>query len=385
MTVFKGYLAIMKKCFPVIALYFIITTCITLGIEAIGQNTMRQTFEATSLNVGIVDADGGSLAKGLSKYIGQVHEVEMLEDDTSAIREDLFYENIHYVIYIPENFEEVSLVEKQQLKVMSVPNVYGAFYIEQRIDTFLNGVSVYNAAGYTLDEGIQHTLEAGEEKVEVQILDINGNAGERAEYTYLLEYLPYLFVTAICSSLSVVVAAFGEQEIRRRMLASSVSLRRQNIEQFLAFCVLGVCFVFAVLVLLTGRHGSVFWQSANFVYYLVNMICFLFVSLALSLCVGIMIRRMDSITSVTTVISLVLCFLGGVFVPLEFLSEEVKRVGRFLPTYWYETNLQILIGRNSLSTELRMEVFKGYGLQLAFALACVAVALTVVKYRSQER
>ena len=106
---------------------------------------------------------------------------------------------------------------------------------------------------------------------------------------------------------------------------------------------------------------------------------------ALAFAVGIIMKKMDSITSITTVVSLVLCFLGGVFVPLEFLGEEVKKVSRFLPTYWYETNLYILSERNSLTAEFKTEIFKGYGFQLIFAVTCMAVTLAIVKYRSQER
>ena len=385
MTVFKGYMCIMKKCLPNIILYFVITMGITLGIQMANRSATRQVFEVVKLNVGIVDIDGGSLAKGLSEYIGQVHEVEMLENDESMIRELLFYQNIHYVIHIPENFEEVSLQEKQQLKVTSVQNAYGAFYVEQRIDTFLNGVSVYTAAGYSVDDSIQLLLDAGKDEIEVQILDINGNAGQRAEYIYMLAYIPYLFITAICSSLSVVIGVFNNKEIRRKMFSSPRSLRRQNLEQIMAFCVMGIGFMLATLFVMTAIYKMQFWQSNNLLYFLGNMISFLLVSLSLAFAIGIIMKKMDAVTSITTVTSLVLCFLGGVFVPLEFLGEEVKRVSRFLPSYWYETNLHILAERNFLTSEFKGEIFKGYGMQLAFALACTAIALAVVKYRSQER
>ena len=384
MTVFKGYISIIKKCLPMIFLYFIITTSISLGIGSAMKSTPLQSFEATRLNIGIVDEDGGVLASGLSEYIGQAHHVEMLTSDESAIRESLFYHNIDYVVYIPENFEKVSLQDRQQLKVTSVPNAYSAFYIEQRIDDFLNGVAVYVAADYSLTEGMQLILAAGNEKVDVQILDINGNAGKRADYTYLLEYLPYLFITAICSSLSVVIGVFNNKEIRRKMLSSPVSLKRQNIEQLSAFLILGIGFLMAALIVLTAVYGLGFWQSVNLEYFLGNIACFLIVSLALAFGVGLLVKPGETTTKVATIISLLMCFLGGVFVPIYLLSENVKKVSVFLPTYWYETNLQILMERNNLNAEFKTAIFKGYGIQMAFALACIGIVLAIVKYRSQE-
>ena len=165
MTVFKGYISIMKKCLPNIILYFVITMGITIGIQMASQGTTRQVFEATRLNVGIVDADGGNLAKGLSEYIGQAHNVEMLANDEGVIQENLFYQNVHYVIRIPKNFATTCLQEKQQLKVTSVQNAYGAFYVEQRIDTFLNGVMVYTTAGYSIENSIELILDAGKKDV----------------------------------------------------------------------------------------------------------------------------------------------------------------------------------------------------------------------------
>ena len=384
MTIFKGYLSIIKKYLPIISFYFFITTSITFGIQMASQDTIAQAFESTRLMVGIVDSDGGSLAKGLSEYLGQAHEVEMLADDEHIIRENLFYQNVDYVIRIPKNFEALTLQENKQLKVTSIPNAYGAFYVEQRIDTFLNGVSVYKAAGYSTADGIDLVLGSGQETVPVQILDMNGNAGRREDYTYMLEYLPYLFIAALCSSLSVVVGVFNNKEIRRKMLSSPISLRRQNTEQVMAFGSLGVVFLCIILLVMAGIYGIPFLQSANLWYFLGNLLCLLLVSLSRAFGVGLMVKKTEAVSNVTTVISLVLCFLGGVFVPLEFLGEDVKRVSRFLPTYWYETNLSILMERNQLTQELQREVFKGYGLQFAFAVACMAVALAFVKYRSQE-
>ena len=385
MTVFKGYMRIIKKCLPSIAVHFFVTMAITIGIQIALQGTTRQAFEATSLKVGIVDEDGSSLAKGLIEYIGQVHDVEMLENDEGVIREKLYYQNIMYVIRIPSHFERVSLQEEQPLKVTGIPNEFGAFYVEQRVDAFLNGMLVYMKAGYSLDDSIQLILKAGVDEAKVQLIDINGRGGVRADYTYMLEYLPYLFIAAFCSSLGVVMGVFNNKETKRKMLSSPQSLKRQNLEQLLAFGVTGIGFMVVTFVVLTAVYGFGFWQSEHLTYYLGNVISLLLVSLAIAFAVGIVIKKADAIASGTTVVSLALCFLGGVFVPLELMGESVKRVSRFLPTYWYESNLQILIDRNFLTPELRVEIFKGYGLQLVFAVACMAVALAVVKYRSQER
>ena len=384
MTVFKGYLLVMKTNLPIIFLYFVITTGITIGISGALKSTPTQNFEATKLNVGIVDEDGSELAKGLANYIQQIHDTTILKNDDSVVRENLFYNNVEYVMYIPSDFEKLSLKEGQPIKIVSQPDVYSTFYIEQRIDEFINGISVYQASGYSNDVAIKLLLDKGKTEAEVNILDMNGNAGKREGYSYMLEYLPYLFITAICSSLSVVIAVFNNKEIKRKMLSSPISLRRQNLEQLAAFLILGCGFLLASLLIMTGFYKMAFWNSANLRYFLGNIICFLIVSLALAFGVGVLMKNNGVITNITTVLSLVLCFLGGVFVPISLLGDGVKKVGKFLPTYWYETNLQILLERTNMTAKWQAEIFKGYGMQLVFAFACLAVVLAVVKYRSQE-
>ena len=37
----------------------------------------------------------------------------------------------------------------------------------------------------------------------------------------------------------------------------------------------------------------------------------------------------------TNVVGLSFSFLGGIFVPIEYLGSGAKVIGQFLPTYWY--------------------------------------------------
>ena len=82
--------------------------------------------------------------------------------------------------------------------------------------------------------------------------------------------------------------------------------------------------------------------------------------------------------------SLGFCFLGGIFVPLEMLTGVVRRIGQFFPTYWYAQNISILSFNETLTDSLRTTLFQGMGIQLLFALACVAVALAIGRARRQE-
>ena len=80
-----------------------------------------------------------------------------------------------------------------------------------------------------------------------------------------------------------------------------------------------------------------------------------------------------ALNGINNVLSLGLCFLGGVFVPLEMLGNGIVSIAQFLPTYWYSRINGILRDYGELSSELWHTIWAGLLIQLAFALACFGV------------
>ena len=107
-------------------------------------------------------------------------------------------------------------------------------------------------------------------------------------------------------------------------------------------------------------------------------------ALAAAFFVGSMARTDAAVNGMANVLSLGFCFLGGIFVPLEMLTGVVRRIGQFFPTYWYAQNISILSFNETLTESLKTTLFQGMGIQILFALACVAVALAIGRAKRQE-
>lgn len=114
-----------------------------------------------------------------------------------------------------------------------------------------------------------------------------------------------------------------------------------------------------------------------------NTFVFTLVSLSLSMLASTFIRSANAQNAVANFLSLGLCFLGGVFVPLEMLGDTMLRVARFIPTYWYVTALDHIAGLTMFRWEDMQPIWQAYLLQLGFAVAITCVALAVGKLRSQ--
>ena len=109
MTVYKGYMKILKQNKGLILLYLIIFFSVTMMFQAVAKNDIPGNYQAESVKIGIVDSDGDPLARGLISYLEHFHKVTLLADDTAAMQEKLFY-RLKEVCKLPEGIEPLGIV-----------------------------------------------------------------------------------------------------------------------------------------------------------------------------------------------------------------------------------------------------------------------------------
>lgn len=383
MTVFKGYMKITKRNIGFILMYVAIFLGVSIAMQANASQNAVGNYAAQKLDIAVVDEDGGTLAKGLISYLKQYHHVTAMENDEEVMQEAIFYETKDLIVRIPKDFETSCLENEEELKVTKVPGTYDAIFAQQQINTFLNEVRTYRAAGYTIEDSLAAIDE--QEPSEVTMIDLNGNAGQMPGYSYMFRYAPYMFLAALCYVLGLILAAFQAKDVKSRMLISAVPQRRQVGEAILAFLVLGILLLIADIGITFALNGMDFLQAPNLIYYLANTFVLMLVCLALSFMLGMFVTRPSLVNTIVTPLSLGMSFLCGVFVPLEFLGKGVKHFAQFLPVYWYEINNELLIDYQTIEGSVRTTILKGYGIQLLFAAAFIGVALAVSKYRKQVR
>ncbi len=382
MTVFKGYMRVMKHNRGLILLYLAVFTGITMLFQRMAGNNPVTSYRAQSVRIAIVDEDGESLAGELKEYLGQCHQVSVMENDRARMQEDLFYRDVEYIIHIPEHFFETCIVEGRELQVTKVPGSYTAFYVDQQISSFLNHAKVYYAAGFTQEETAAALSEA--EPVKVELMDSGRILEEMPDYGFYFQYLPYLFLSVLCYVMGNVIAAFGKGDLPKRMRASAVSARRQSLEGLLASAAMAMG-LWAVAV--TGAflfYGKRLVESGGLPFYLLNSFMLVLVALSISYLVGTLVHgknQVNTLNGVVNVLSLGMCFLCGVFVSLDVMSKGVKTVAQFLPVYWYEVVNELVVEFGSVTGEAQRTVFLGIGMQAVFAAALVCVTLVAAKWK----
>lgn len=377
MTVFKGYMKIIKYNRWLIFMYLAIFFGVIIMFQAAAGQEGAGTYQAHSVKIALVGDEESSFSKAFQAYLGRFHEVRTMEDDTASLQENLFYRNIEYIVRIPQNFYEACVKEGEKLSVTKVPGSYTAFYVDQQINSFLNNARVYYAAGFSEEETAQALEEM--EAAQVEMHNLNGNAGEMPKHAFYYRYLPYLYMAVLCYVMGNVLSAFRKGDLPRRMRACAVSARRQSMEGLLAASVMGVSLWGLSIAVSLIFYKESLLGSSGFVYLLMNSLLLLAMSLALSYFVGYMTKSSEALNGIVNVISLGMCFLCGVFVPLEYMSTGVKKAAQFLPIYWYEVVNDLLTEYGTITEQVKMRIYQSFGIQLAFTVALVCVTLAVAK------
>ena len=115
---------------------------------------------------------------------------------------------------------------------------------------------------------------------------------------------------------------------------------------------------------------------------MLNAFVFLVVSVALAFLIGQVSKTSGMISAIANAVVLGMCFLGGVYVPIEFMGTTMGTVAKFFPTYWYVQSVQSAANHTTMASSTA-PIFEGMGLQLIFAAALMCVALVVAKQKQR--
>lgn len=384
MTVFKGFMILVKQNVAMFFLYLAIFMGICITIQTLTGGEGTNQFQEESLNIAVIDRDGSELSEALTEYLGSKHHIVDIPDDKRVIQEKLFYRDIYYVVTIPEDFERLCLEEGERLETTKIPGADSTIYIDQQIDTFLNEVRILKSAGFSTEEALGEAKEIGSRDTEVAMVDKNGHGGVMAPYAYLFQFLPYLMLTVLCYIISYVMIAWRKKDVRRRMVCSSLPMRRQNEQLLAGYAVLGTAVWIICMLLPAAMYREEFLTDANLPYYLINSFVLMLIALSISFVSGILVEKEDVVSGVVNVISLGMCFTCGVFVPMSVLGKGVRTAAHFLPVYWYETVNEIIGNNLQFTASQRAAVWQGIGIQFLFAAAILCVGLAAGKYKEQR-
>ena len=157
MQVFKTFLKIAKKKFPSVLLYYIIFTVIVIAMSKIGASDHETSFTATKADIYIIDEDDSTASHALSDYLSSMHNPVTLKDtDTMTLQDALYYQNVDYILTIPEGFEEqlTDSDARDFLPVSMRKDNSNGYFVDQQVTEYLSSVRLFMAGGFSLSEAV---------------------------------------------------------------------------------------------------------------------------------------------------------------------------------------------------------------------------------------
>lgn len=332
MIVFKTFLKVLNKCKMSIILY----TVILIVFGGLNLQTSDDTinFVAVKPKVLIINNDEEKgLTRDLIKYISKNTKKVNIKDDENAIRDALFYRDVNYIIYIPNNFRSDFLNGKDPKIIVESTGDYNSSLANILLNKYLKTANLYNKDDISENELIKNinmTLDR-QSKVEVMSkLDVSS----LARVTFYFNFMNYSLLAGCIYVICLVLTSFRNKTIKKRTVISSMNYNKYNkyllLSNGLFALILWLFYILLGLILL----GNIMFTIHGLIY-IINSFIFMLCSLSLAFLLGNIITDKNALNGIINVIALGSSFLCGAFVPMDLLPEGVLLIGRMLPSYWF--------------------------------------------------
>lgn len=387
MQVFKIYFKLLKHYKGVIILYFAIFITVALIMTGNLSADSKKGFKEEKLDIAIIDQDKETLGTALKTYFGGNHNLVDMEYEESAILNELYWRQLDYVLVIPKGFEADLLKGNRkgmELKCMRVPGYFEASYFESELTLYTSKLTGLLAAGYSIEKAEKELLDLQAEKTEISFAAfVNENQNDAC--TVFFTYAPYLFITLGMNGVGIILLRFNAKEVKDRMECSATSMKSRIAGITGGILAFGAIMLAVVLIIAGVLSKGSIYTDVRFPFFMLNLVSMLVLGLSLGFLTGMVAKNSEEVSGMVNIVSLGLCFLGGVFVPQEFFSDTIIKVAKFFPTYWYVATNEIIGGMKEFDTALFGKIFSQMGLVFCYALVFFAVTLVVISNRRKRR
>lgn len=350
------------------------------------------SYEPVRASVAVVDEDGSDLSRAFASWAGG--RFDLVETDgTQEVQDALARSLVDCVLVLPQGFgQELLDAARAGDDLPNVQATYGT-------DVQTGVLAAQEASQWASLAGSAAALEpdagagaVGElatqtmgERADVATLTSvdAGDARTAAGATTYFNFSAYPIMSSVVVTVGLVLSVFSESEVRRRQVCAPVSPARLDAS------LLGGCLVFALgawawtsvlgLAVFADELSGV--PAANLALLLVAQLAISLTPLSLAFALSRLGLREQGLNAAGNIGGMVLTFLGGAWVPLSLMGEEVRTVAHFVPTYWVSDAVTTLLDTGALTASDLARVGTDIGVAALFALAIAALGLALSRAR----
>ena len=341
MIVFKTFLKILNKNKFIIILY-------TVFLIGFGGFNMQTSDNSTNF-VAII------------KYITDNSNIIELNNNEEAINDGLFYRDVNYVIYIPENYSEDFMDGKNpEINIKSTGD-YQSSFAEMLLSRYIKVANIYQKSIKNEDELTSKINETLSKQSEVEITSkLDTDSLAKATFYY----------------------NFASYRIQKRTIISSTDYRKLNRQLLLSNSLFSIILWGVYVALSFVLIGDVMFSNQGIIY-LINSFIFTMCATTIALFIGNLVSNKNAINGIVNVIALGSSFLCGAFVPMEWLPDGVLKIAHILPSYYYISSNESLKTLEVFNLETMQPIITNMIVILGFSIIFI-ILTNIVSKRKQK-
>ncbi len=388
MKQFELFFKIIKKNALQFVIYMFILVAFS-GLMTLSDSDKKEAFQIANIKIGVINHDkDGVISRGIVDYVKENAEYVEIEEEEESIQDALFFRSAEYIIVIPKDFTQ-DMIEGREVKLekIQIPGSYSAVYMDTKINQYLNTLKLYLVSvgeNMVLEEIIERIHIDLKEEVSVETTRESGINNESSMIKQFFNFSVYSVLTIAILGIGAVLSINKEKNIRNRNLVSPVKSQFIDFAMLIgSFILMTVVWLVCIMIAIIIYKDSVL-NSIGYMHAL-NLFAVCIVSLSIGFLIGSIFTNSSVRMAAANTVSLSLCFVSGVFVPQEILSQTINIIASFTPIYWY------VKGNNEISSllEVKLDSIKPIitymGIQLLFAAAIMSAGLLISKQKSFSR
>lgn len=330
MTVFKAYLKILNKSKAPIILYTVILIC--FGAFNFKTNDNSLSFEASKSDVYIVNNDEEKgVTENLINYIESNSNV--IELDENKIDDALFYRDVNYIIYIPDDYRTDFLNGKNPIIEVKSTTDEQASFEGMLLEKYLKVANTLQNIYKDEDELLTKINDTLKPTVNVEI-DSKVDISSLSKVAFFYNFLSYSMLAGVIYVICLIISIFNNENLKKRTIISSLDYKKHN--RILLFSNMLFAFTLWLVyaIMSTILCGSIIFTKGGIIY-LINSFLFTIMSVTLAFLISTIVNNKEAINGIVNVIALGSSFLCGAFVPVEYLPDFIIKIAHILPSYWF--------------------------------------------------
>jgi len=375
MTVFKTFLKVLNKYKPIILMYTIIL--VFFGAFNMKTNDNQVSFTNTLPRVLIVNNDlNEGISKGLIEYITANSELVDIKNDEKAIDDAIFFRDVSYVIYIPQNFNNDFVEGKKPDILVKSTKDYNASLAEMLVERYLKVANIYVNiySGEELNLKIRSTLDDQVELLMTSKLDTDS----LSKATFYYNFTNYSLLAGCVYVICLILSSFKDKKISKRTNISSIKLKKFNRTLLLSNSLFALTLWLIYVLLSFILVGNIMF-TAHGLFYILNSFLFTLCALTIAFLIGNIINNKEAMNGIINIIALGSSFLCGAFVPVEFLPDFVLKIAHILPSYWYINTNELLKTIDVFSFETLKPILFNSLIIIAFCIVFIILTNIISK------